>query len=229
MLIRTVELKKVYVSGDHIEHPALRGIDLEINKGEFVVVAGPSGSGKTTLLNMLGSLDSPTEGKVLFNDKDLGDLSVTEKTELRLRSIGFIFQAYNLINVLTAEENVEYVLLLQGVDKSERRQRAGELLEAVGLTGFEKRRPAQLSGGQQQRVAVARALASEPELVLADEPTANLDQQTGKELMGLMHSLNEERGITFVFSSHDRMVIEHGRRLLLLLDGKIVGDERKAS
>ena len=224
MIVKTEGLKKVFTS-DHVEHPALRGIDVRIDEGEFVVVAGPSGSGKTTLLNMIGTLDSPTEGKVFFRDRDVGAMSVGQRTELRLRSIGFVFQAYNLINVLTAAENVEYVLLLQGLAGEQRRRRAHELLEAVGLEGLENRRPEQLSGGEQQRVAVARSLASEPELVLADEPTANLDQATGKELIELMLKLNRERGITFVISSHDRMVIEHARRLLRILDGKIVADE----
>ena len=224
MIVKTEGLKKVFTS-DHVEHPALRGIDVRIDEGEFVVVAGPSGSGKTTLLNMIGTLDSPTEGKVFFRDRDVGSMSVGQRTELRLRSIGFVFQAYNLINVLTAAENVEYVLLLQGLAGEQRRRRAHELLEAVGLEGLENRRPEQLSGGEQQRVAVARSLASEPELVLADEPTANLDQATGKELIELMLKLNRERGITFVISSHDRMVIEHTRRLLRILDGKIVADE----
>ncbi len=225
MIVKTEGLKKVF-SSDHVEHPALRGVDVQINEGEFVVVAGPSGSGKTTLLNMIGTLDSPTEGKVFFKDRDVGAMSVGERTELRLHKIGFVFQAYNLINVLTAAENVEYVLLLQGLAGEQRRQRAHELLEAVGLEGLENRRPEQLSGGEQQRVAVARSLASEPELVLADEPTANLDQATGKELIELMLELNRERGITFVISSHDRMVIEHARRLLRLLDGRIVADEK---
>lgn len=228
MLIRTEGLIKVFTSGDHVRHVALRGIDVEIDSGEFVVVAGPSGSGKTTLLNILGTLDAPTEGRVFFKDQDLGALTVGEKTELRLRNLGFVFQAYNLVNVLTAEENVEYVLLLQGVPKNERRERARALLREVGLEGMEDRRPNQLSGGEQQRVAVARALASEPELVLADEPTANLDQTTGKELMQLMLELNRERGLTFVISSHDRMVIDHAKRLLKLLDGKIVADEKKS-
>jgi putative ABC transport system ATP-binding protein len=226
MLITTQNLKKVF-SSDHVRHAALRGIDLQIDKGEFVVVAGPSGSGKTTLLNILGTLDVPTEGKVFLKDRDVGELKEKEKTELRLRTLGFVFQAYNLVNVLSALENVEYVLLLQGVDKKKRRRTARELLHAVGLEGKEDRRPAQLSGGEQQRVAVARSLASQPELVLADEPTANLDQATGKELIELMLGLNKERGITFVIASHDHMVIEHARRLLRLLDGRVVVDEVK--
>lgn len=213
------------MSGDHIKHAALRGIDVEIKRGEFTVIAGPSGSGKTTFLNIVGTLDSPTEGKVFFKDKDLDSLSKREKTDMRLLSIGFVFQAYNLLNVLSAEENVEYVLLLQGMKKRERRDKAMELLKAVGLEGLENRRPNQLSGGQQQRVAVARALASNPELVLADEPTANLDQTTGRELMELMLDLNRERGVTFLIASHDRMVIDHARRLIRLLDGRIVVDE----
>ena len=226
MLMKIENVKKTFHS-DHIEFEALRGVDAEIEKGEFVVIAGPSGSGKTTLLNMMGSLDVPTSGHVSLNGKELTTLSEGAKTEMRLRNIGFIFQAYNLINVLSATENVEYVLHLQGVPKQERRARAQELLEAVGLVGLEDRRPGQLSGGQQQRVAVARALSSEPEVVLADEPTANLDQATGRELIELMLKINRERGTTFVISSHDRMVIEHARRLMRILDGRIIEDVRK--
>ena len=226
MLMKIENVRKTFHS-DHIEFEALRGVDAEIEKGEFVVIAGPSGSGKTTLLNMMGSLDVPTSGHVSLNGKELTTLSEGAKTEMRLRNIGFIFQAYNLINVLSATENVEYVLHLQGVPKQERRARAQELLEAVGLVGLEDRRPGQLSGGQQQRVAVARALSSEPEVVLADEPTANLDQATGRELIELMLKINRERGTTFVIASHDRMVIEHARRLMRILDGRIIEDVRK--
>ncbi len=225
MLLKVENVEKVF-STDHIEFKALHGITTEVGKGEFVVIAGPSGSGKTTLLNIIGTLDNPTEGRVFLDDRDISDLSESQKAELRLRSLGFIFQAYNLINVLSAAENVEYVLQLQGIAKAKRRSRALELLKAVGLEGLEDRRPNQLSGGQQQRVAVARALASEPEMVLADEPTANLDQATGRELMQLMLDLNRDKGITFIISSHDEMVIEHARRLLRLLDGRIIADVR---
>ena len=176
---------------------------------------------------MMGSLDAPTSGKVSLNGKELTALNEGAKTEMRLRNIGFIFQAYNLINVLSAAENVEYILHLQGVPRGERRGRATELLEAVGLEGLADRRPNQLSGGQQQRVAVARALASDPEIVIADEPTANLDQATGRDLIELMLKINRERGTTFVIASHDRMVIEHARRLLRILDGRIIEDVRK--
>jgi putative ABC transport system ATP-binding protein len=226
MLLKVEKIEKVFTT-DHIKFKALHGIDTGIGKGEFVVIAGPSGSGKTTLLNIIGTLDSPTEGRVLLDDRDISDLSEAQKAELRLNKIGFIFQAYNLINVLSAAENVEYVLQLQGVAKKSRRARALELLKAVGLEGLEDRRPNQLSGGQQQRVAVARALASEPEVVLADEPTANLDQATGRSLIELMLALNKEKGITFVISSHDEMVIDHARRLLRLLDGRIIEDVGK--
>jgi putative ABC transport system ATP-binding protein len=223
MKITLEKVKKVY-STDSIIFTALHDIDLQFEPGEFCVVAGPSGSGKTTLLNLIGTLDSPTEGEILYDDKNVGALTENEKTDVRLNSIGFIFQAYNLINVLTAEENVAYTLHLQGLAKAERREKARALLDLVGLNGLEDRRPEELSGGQQQRVAVARALASGPDLVLADEPTANVDQETGKGLMDLMHDLNRERGITFIMSSHDEMVIKRARRQIRLRDGKVILD-----
>ncbi|HUX05993.1 MAG TPA: ABC transporter ATP-binding protein [Acidobacteriota bacterium] len=226
MLLKVENIEKVFTT-DHMKFKALHGVNTEIAKGEFVVIAGPSGSGKTTLLNIIGTLDSPTGGFVFLDGNDVSALSESKKAELRLHNLGFIFQAYNLINVLSAVENVEYVLQLQGIAKARRRSRALELLKAVGLEGLEYRRPNQLSGGQQQRVAVARALASEPDIVLADEPTANLDQATGRELMQLMLELNRDKGITFVIASHDEMVIEHARRLLRLLDGRIIADVRQ--
>ena len=219
MLLKVENVEKVF-STDHIEFKALHGITTEVGKGEFVVIAGPSGSGKTTLLNIIGTLDNPTEGRVFLDDRDISDLSESQKAELRLRSLGFIFQAYNLINVLSAAENVEYVLQLQGIAKAERRNRALELLKAVGLEGLEDRRPNQLSGGQQQRVAVARALASEPEMVLADEPTANLDSENATRLLDIMERLNTERGATFLFSTHDPRVMDRAQRIIQIIDGR---------
>lgn len=226
MIIEIENVQKTYRTNG-IEQPALRGVNLTVEKGDFLVLAGPSGSGKTTLLNLMGTLDDPTEGTVRFEGNDLRGLSDDVKSDLRLRSIGFVFQAYNLVNVLSAQENVEYVLQLQGLDPRDRAGNARTLLKAVGLEGYESRRPEQLSGGQQQRVAVARALASNPSLILADEPTANLDQATGRELIGLMLALNRDQGHTFVISSHDEMVIEQARRLVKLVDGRIVSDERR--
>lgn len=208
---------------------ALRDIHLTVEKGEFTAIAGPSGSGKTTLLNLIGGLDNATSGEVLIAGRDLASMSSKELSDMRLNSIGFIFQAYNLIPVLTALENVEYILLLQGVGKAERREHSIRILEEVGLGREINRRPKELSGGQQQRVAVARAIVSEPELVLADEPTANLDQKTGAGLLDLMHDLNHNKNITFIFSTHDRMVMDHAERLISLTDGIIASDQKKAS
>ena len=208
---------------------ALRDIQLTVDAGEFTAIAGPSGSGKTTLLNVIGGLDNATSGEVTVAGRNLSTMSPKELSDMRLNSIGFIFQAYNLIPVLTALENVEYILLLQGVDKSERRERSVRILEEVGLGKEINRRPRELSGGQQQRVAVARAIVSEPELVLADEPTANLDQKTGAGLLDLMHDLNHNKKITFIFSTHDRMVMDHAERLISLTDGIIASDRKKAS
>ena len=210
MIVEGRALTKTYRQGV-VEVPALRGLDLDVRRGEFTVLAGASGSGKTTLLNLLGALDRPTAGSVRLDGRDLGELSGRELARLRRDRIGFVFQAFNLVPVLTALENAEYVLLLQGAPAEERRRRVRDLLKAVGLEGLESRRPAELSGGQQQRVAVARAIAAEPALVLADEPTANLDSKTGTELIQLMRGLNRDRGVTFVFSSHDPKVIEHAR------------------
>ena len=221
--VRTEKLTKVYRQ-DSIAVTALQDVDLEIAAGEFVALVGPSGSGKSTLLNMLGGLDRPTSGRLWVADEELGAMSRHALAELRLRKIGFVFQEFNLIPVLSALENVEYVMLLQGVPDAERRARAMAILDEVGLAGLEDRRPGELSGGQQQRVAVARAIVSEPALVLADEPTANLDSVTGAALMDLMRQLNEEKGVTFVFSTHDAMVMERARRLVHLKDGQIVGE-----
>src|SRR3990172_14745 len=205
--VRTEKLTKVYRQ-DSIAVTALKDVDLEIAAGEFVALVGPSGSGKSTLLNMLGGLDRPTSGRLWVADEELGAMSRHALAELRLRKIGFVFQEFNLIPVLSALENVEYVMLLQGVPDAERRARAMAILDEVGLAGLEDRRPGELSGGQQQRVAVARAIVSEPALVLADEPTANLDSATGAALMDLMRKLNEDKGVTFVFSTHDAMGME---------------------
>ncbi len=206
---------------------ALRGVDLEIVPGEFTALMGPSGSGKTTLLNQIGALDKPTRGTVLIEDQDLSTLSSGQLSDLRLRRIGFIFQSYNLIPVLSALENAEFVLMLRGVPAAERRKIVMETLASVGLDGMEHRRPSELSGGQQQRVAVARAIAGRPALVLADEPTANLDTKTGDELIALMKHLNEEHGVTFVFATHDPKVMEAARRVIRLVDGMIDEDLRK--
>jgi len=220
--VRTEKLAKVYRQ-DSIAVTALKDIDLEIAAGEFLALVGPSGSGKSTLLNLLGGLDRPTAGRLWVEDAELGALSNRALAALRLKRIGFVFQEYNLIPVLSALENVEYVMLLQGVPDAERRARALGILGEVGLSGLEDRRPSELSGGQQQRVAVARAIVSEPALVLADEPTANLDSATGAALMDLMRELNEEKGVTFVFSTHDPMVMQRARRLVRLKDGQIAG------
>lgn len=220
--VRTERLTRIYRQ-DSIEVAALKDVDLEIAAGEFIALVGPSGSGKSTLLNLLGGLDRPTSGHLWVAGQDLSALGARALADLRLRRIGFVFQEYNLIPVLSAIENVEYVMLLQGVPDGERRRRALAVLGEVGLAGLEDRRPGQLSGGQQQRVAVARAIVAEPALVLADEPTANLDSKTGGALMDLMRRLNETKGVTFVFSTHDPMVMERARRLVRLKDGRIVG------
>jgi putative ABC transport system ATP-binding protein len=219
-------LTRTYEQGATKVH-ALRGIDLDIEPGEFTVLMGPSGSGKTTLLNQIGALDLPDSGSVTIEGRDLAGLSSADLAQLRLERIGFVFQAFNLIPVLSAYENAEFVLLLQKVGEAERKQRVMSTLAAMGLSGLEDRRPDQLSGGQQQRVAVARALAGKPALILADEPTANLDSTTGYELIATMKQLNEEQGVTFVFATHDPKVMEHARRIVRLVDGRITEDLRK--
>ncbi len=206
---------------------ALRGVDLDIEAGEFTALMGPSGSGKTTLLNMIGALDLPSAGTVEIEGHQLTQMSGAQKSDLRLQRLGFIFQSYNLIPVLSAFENAEFVLALQGMPAAERRTRVLETLGAVGLQGMEDRRPNELSGGQQQRVAVARAIAGRPALVLADEPTANLDSTTGAELIELMRHLNADHGITFVFATHDPKVMEAATRVVTLVDGEISEDLRK--
>lgn len=211
-----------------VETEALNGVDLAITEGEFSALAGPSGSGKTTLLNLFGALDEPTSGEVVLDGERLADLGASRLAELRLRKLGFVFQAYNLIPVLTARENVEFVMQLQGVGAEERRARAEELLRDVELAELADKRPLEMSGGQQQRVAVARSIASRPRIVLADEPTANLDSGTAGRLLDLMARLNREREVTFLFSTHDPLVIDKARRVVQLRDGRVAGDERKA-
>jgi putative ABC transport system ATP-binding protein len=215
---------KVY-SDNGVPVNALQGIDLTIQSGEFTAIVGPSGSGKTTFLNIISGLDSPSGGEVWLNGKLLSGMSGRELSDFRRDSIGFIFQAYNLIPVLTVEENVEYVMLLQGLSKSVRRTRVRSILKTIGLGGFEHRLPTQLSGGQQQRVAVARAMVSEPAIILADEPTANLDSSTSVALLDMMRALNQQTGMTFVFSTHDENVMRRARRLITLKDGRIAGDQ----
>ena len=206
---------------------ALRGVDLEIEEGEFTAIVGPSGSGKTTLLNIIGGLDRPNEGDVKLAQTALEDLNDNQLIDFRKNNIGFIFQAYNLIPVLTAQENVEFVMLLQNRPKEEMQKRATDLLRSVGLEDKLNQRPSQLSGGQQQRVAVARALAPKPKFVLADEPTANLDSKSTADLLDIMARLNKEENITFVFSTHDSRVIERARRVVNMVDGKIESDEQQ--
>ena len=225
-IVKLEEVTKVYQDGK-VAVSALRGVDLELQKGEFVAVAGPSGSGKTTLLNIMGGLDKPTTGNVFLEEKPLRAMSRGELSRLRLHRIGFIFQSYNLVPVLTAYENAEFVLLLQKRPAKERRKRVVNLLEEVGLAGLENRFPREMSGGQQQRVAIARSIAPEPALVLADEPTANVDSQTAAELLDLMEKLNQENGVTFLFSTHDPAVMDRARRLIRLKDGRIEKDTLK--
>jgi putative ABC transport system ATP-binding protein len=203
---------------------AVRGVDLTIERGEFSAIVGPSGSGKTTFLNIISGLDKVTSGQVWLNGQLMSTMSGRELSDFRRDNIGFIFQAYNLIPVLSVEENVEYIMLLQGVPKEERRRRVHDTLSELGLTGMESRRPPELSGGQQQRVAVARAIVSRPAIVLADEPTANLDSTTAVDLIEMMRNLNESSGITFIFSTHDPRVMERARRLIELTDGAISSD-----
>ncbi|MCH2171719.1 ABC transporter ATP-binding protein [Myxococcota bacterium] len=223
MILQAVEVTKVYETRGVTTH-ALDGVSLQMDEGEFSAIAGPSGSGKTTLLNLLGALDTPTSGNVLLDGEELTTLDSAALAGLRLHKLGFVFQSYNLIPVLSACENVEFVMDLQGVEAGERKQRAREVLERVGLSGLEDKRPPEMSGGQQQRVAVARAIASRPRLVLADEPTANLDSDTAKRLLELMAELNQVEGITFLFSTHDPLVMEAAQRVVRLRDGRVVDD-----
>jgi putative ABC transport system ATP-binding protein len=223
-VIRTEKISKTY-TGNGVPVQALKDVDLEINDGDFAALVGPSGSGKTTLLNVIGGLDRPTTGRIYVHDMDLGAMSTGELIGYRLHHIGFVFQAYNLIPVLSARENVEFIMLLQGKSKAERMRRTNELLSEVGLEAEMDRRPSELSGGQQQRVAVARALASFPSFVLADEPTANLDSVSAEHLLDVMGALNRGNSMTFLFSTHDERVMKRARRVITLRDGRIVSDE----
>ena len=222
-VIEVKNLEKVYEGAVPVR--AVNGISLTITQGEFTALKGPSGCGKTTLLNMLGGLDQPTAGSIAIGGADITTLSENALIDFRLRNIGFVFQAYNLIPVLSAQENVSFIMLLQDRPKEEREARAQQLLEAVGLKGKEDKRPGQLSGGQQQRVAVARALASKPQFVLADEPTANLDSQSTANLLDIMERLNKEEGMTFIFATHDDRVIKKARRIISIEDGKVLSDD----
>lgn len=225
-VIKTKGVTKIY-NPDKIPVYALNGVDLLIEEGEFTAIVGPSGSGKTTLLNIIGGLDRPSGGAVMVHGQNIAELSDNQLIDFRKDYIGFVFQAYNLIPVLTAQENVEFVMLLQKRSKTERQQRVAELMDAVGLSDKMDRRPSELSGGQQQRVAVARALAPKPTFILADEPTANLDSKSTENLLDIMTRLNKEENMTFVFSTHDQRVIDRARRVVTLVDGVISKDERR--
>ena len=225
-VIEVKQVSKIY-NDNSIPVHALDEISLKIEKEEFTAIVGPSGSGKTTLLNMIGGLDKPTNGTIIINETDISTFKTDQMINFRLRNIGFVFQAYNLIPVFTARENVEFIMLLQKISKEEREKKAIELLKAVDLEDKIDKKPTELSGGQQQRVAVARALASKPSFVLADEPTANLDSVTANNLLDLMEKLNDENKMTFVFSTHDSRVIERAHRVVTLRDGRIESDEVK--
>lgn len=223
-LLRAHNLEKTYQVGE-VETYALRGVDLEVQAGEFTAIAGPSGSGKSTLLHLLAGLDKPSKGEVYLSGERIDTLSIAELANLRLANFGFVFQAYNLIPVLNALENAAFVLELQGVNRKEREAKARDALEVLGMAEYADRRPNQLSGGQQQRVAVARALASNPSVILADEPTANLDSETGLALIEHMKTLNLEQGVTFLFSTHDPRLLEHVKRIVRIEDGKVVRED----
>lgn len=223
-IVRIEDVVKTYRQGKVDVH-AVNNVSLEIEQGDFAVLCGPSGSGKTSILNLIGGLDVPTSGRVWVDDIDLSTLSSSELSEVRKNRIGFVFQAYNLIPVMTAYENAEFVLNLQGVSEAECHERVMQTLKAVGLEGLEHRRPDEMSGGQQQRVAIARAIVTSPAIVLADEPTANVDSHTAESLLDLMQKLNREQGITFLFSTHDQHVIDRARRTIQVHDGKIEADD----
>jgi len=225
-LVACENVKKTYWQGK-VEVPALRGVSLAVEEGGFVALCGPSGSGKTTMLNIIGGLDVADSGRVVVDENDYQNMSQTQMAAMRLNKIGFVFQAYNLIPVLSAVENVEFVMLLQGVPAAERRERATAMLDEVGLSGKYHRRPSELSGGQQQRVAVARAIVSNPSIVLADEPTANLDSKTGTGLLEMMREMNQKRKVTFIFSTHDDLVMDFARRLVHIRDGQVAEDSVK--
>ncbi len=223
-VIETRDVYRIYEENENKVY-AVNGVDLTVTKGEFTAIVGPSGSGKTTFLNVISGLDTPTSGTVLLNGKEISAMRGSELSDFRRDHIGFIFQAYNLIPVLTVEENIEYIMLLQGVPKKERKARIAQMLSQIGLEGYESRLATKLSGGQQQRVAVARAMVSQPSMILADEPTANLDSKTGAHLLDMMHELNRATGMTFIFSTHDEHIMERARRLVVLTDGRIEKDE----
>ena len=225
-MVETIDLFKDYKVGK-ILFPALRGISLKIEDGEFIAIAGPSGSGKTTLLNIIGCLDIPTKGDVLINGTSITTLSTKEKAEFRKNELGFVFQTFNLIPVLTAYENVEMPLILVNMPAEEKKERVISILEEVGLSEFINRKSNEMSGGQQQRVAIARALVKKPSMVLADEPTANLDSMNAKEILSLMKELNKKKKTTFIFSTHDPLVMEFAERIIYLRDGKIASDKKK--
>ena len=226
-LLELKEVKKIYQQGK-IKVPALRGVDLHVEEGEFTTIFGPSGSGKTTLLNMIGCLDTPTEGEIRLNDKKVSDLSRKALAMTRRYNIGFVFQSYNLIPVLTAYENVEFAIrLIDHTSALQIKEKVLKILDEVGLNGLENRRPNELSGGEKQRVAIARALVKEPKLVLADEPTANLDSKNAADVVDIMRKMNKELKTTFIFSTHDPMVMKYARRLINLKDGMISADERR--
>ncbi len=225
-VIKTEGVTKTYYDNG-VPVQAVRGVDLVINPGEFTALVGPSGSGKTTFLNIISGLDEVSSGTVWLDGKDLSEMSGRELSDFRRDKVGFIFQAYNLIPVLTVEENIEYIMLLQGVGREERHERVAKMLTRVGLENYADRLPPKLSGGQQQRVAIARAMVAGPTLILADEPTANLDSRTGGDLLDLMRELNETTGMTFVFSTHDKMIMERAARLITLKDGRIDSDETR--
>ena len=224
-IIETKNISKLYKQADQ-DIIALNNVSISFERGEFTAIVGPSGSGKTTFLNSIGGLDSPTSGKVMIEEKEITGLSSNELIDFRLRNIGFVFQSYNLIPVLTAKENVEFIMLMQGLSESHRNKRSIELLNSVGLKAQLNRRPNQLSGGQQQRVAVARALASKPKFVLADEPTANLDSSSTANLLDIMSKLNKKEKTTFIFSTHDQRVIDRANRIITLEDGKVLSDKK---
>jgi len=226
-VISARKIKKDYQDNGIVVH-AVRGIELDISEGEFTAIVGPSGSGKTTFLNVLSGLDTPTEGEVVLNGQKISEMSGRELSDFRRDNIGFIFQAYNLIPVLTVTENVEYVMLLQGIGREERQKKVIRLLKELDIEEYADRFPPQLSGGQQQRVAIARAMVSRPTLVLADEPTANLDSRTSGDLLDMMRELNERTGMTFLFSTHDQLVMERARRLIVLKDGRIDSDKTRS-
>jgi len=223
-MVSCKNLSKTYLQGS-VSVDALKDVSIDIQTGEFLSLYGPSGSGKTTLLNLIGGLDTPTEGEVTIENTNISQMSSGDRAEFRLQNMGFIFQSYNLIPVLSAEENVSFVMQLQGIEAKERRERSHEILAELGLQGMENRRPSELSGGQQQRVAIARAIVSKPKIILADEPTANLDSHTAESLLESMLEMNTRYNATFIFSTHDNLVMQYAKRLVQLKDGEIVSDE----